>query len=546
MAKIVTVAEMVAAEKAADRGGHSYADMMDLAGAAVAERILQALPFGGRVPQVVILVGRGNNGGDGLVAARYLKLALPQTQVSCYLLAVRNDEVFCAARDAGVVMAYLPNDPQFSILRNLVGVADVLVDALFGTGVRLPLRQEPAMLLGAVRGALQRRRRATPRTDAPTADPKAVSVFMLDNLLESLPLNDPPYPYMIAVDCPSGLDCDTGAIDDNTLAVDETVTFAAAKPGHFAFPGAEFCGRLHIAPIGIPPELLEGVRLEVLDKPGVQAMLPKRRADSHKGSYGKALIVAGSPSFVGAAALAGGACARVGAGLVRLAIPQGIHTPLAAQLPEVVWTVLPDTLGAAAADALRGDLGGQDALLVGCGLGASAGSRALLEELLKIAPLPPLVIDADGLNVLAMLPDWAGRIPKKTILTPHPREFARLAGLDSAEQVQANRLGLAQEKAAAWGAVVVLKGAYTVIAAPDGSTYVSPFASAKLATAGTGDVLAGVITGLLAQGLPPFYAAAAGVWLHGWAGMFGTAAAGVVAGDVLRGLSAAMAAVILT
>lgn len=564
MPKIVTVEQMRAIEQASDKKGHSYADMMDHAGHAVAERVLHLLA-GRPEPRVAVLAGPGNNGGDGLVAARVLAGEIDPGSVGVFLLAERDedDPVFAAARDAGVFLATAADDKAggFRVLQNLVGNADVVIDALFGTSLRLPIKDDAAKVLQAAAKALALRRAERPRPAYTTpAEPG------------DEPMGDGP--IVVAVDCPSGLDCDTGELDRHALHAHETITFAAAKPGLLAFPGAEAVGVLHVADIGLPGNLpeLNDVPLTLVDASIAGQLLPPRPMDSHKGTFGKAMVVAGSLNYTGAAYLAAHAAYRVGSGLVTVAAPQIIVPALAAMLPEATWLLLPHDMGVInepAVKVLRKELEGYSALLLGPGFGRETVTGDFLRELLQpkeeirrsraigfvtsaaqdgdealAAHLPPLVIDADGLNLLAAHEDWPGLVPPGTILTPHPGEFARLAGVEIAD-VQADRLALAAGKAAEWGCVVVLKGAFTVIAAPDGRTAVLPFASAALASAGTGDVLAGAIVGLLAQGLEPFEAAVAGAWLHGLAGvraadLLGTTAS-VTAGDVLELLPEAYA-----
>lgn len=561
MPKIVTVEQMRAIEKASDAKGHSYADMMAMAGRAVAERVKQRI-INVQEPRIAIIVGPGNNGGDGLVAGRIVAEEIEGASVGAFLLAPRgdDDEVFVKARDAGLFIADAENDSGqgYRVLKNLVANADVVIDALFGTSLRLPIKGDAAKMLQAVHAALNQRRtdRPAPHSVAP-ADPP-------DLLRDSTPI-------VIAVDCPSGLDCDTGELDKNTIPADETVTFAAAKPGLFQFPGAEAVGLLHVGDIGLPDKLpeLDDIPLTLIDAADTGARLPDRKRDSHKGTFGKTMIVAGSLNYTGAAYLAAAAAYRVGAGLVTVGAPQIIMPTLAGMLPEATWILLPHDMGVineAAVKVLRKELASYSALLVGPGLGREDVTAEFMREMLNpkeeirhsraigfipanndedetdssSAGLPPLVIDADGLNLLSEMDDWPKLLPPDTILTPHPGEFARLAGLETAD-VQADRLALAQEKAAAWDCVVVLKGAFTVVAAPDGRTALLPFATAALASAGTGDVLSGAITGLRAQGLAPFDAAVAGAWLHGMAGVraaeFLNTTASVVAGDVLELLS---------
>jgi hydroxyethylthiazole kinase-like uncharacterized protein yjeF len=564
MPKIVTTEQMRAIEKASDAKGHSYADMMELAGRAVAECVKHLLA-GIPEPRIAVLVGPGNNGGDGLVAGRLLAQEVEGAVVGAFLLKPRSDdEVFVKAREAGVFIADVENDKAagYRVLQNLVANADVVIDALFGTSVRLPIRGDASKVLQAAHRAITLRRteRSAPPYTTP-ADP-------LDHTRDSDSI-------IVAVDCPSGLDCDTGQIDSHALHAHETVTFAAAKPGLFVFPGAEAVGKLHIGDIGLPERLpeLDDIRLTLVDATEVGARLPARPRDSHKGTFGKAMIVAGSLNYTGAAYLSAAAAYRVGAGLVTVGAPQIIIPTLAGMLPEATWILLPHDMGVlneAAVKVLREETEGYSAMLLGPGFGREDVTGEFLRELLQpkeetrhsraisfipmeadaqsnesaAAALPPLVIDADALNLLSGMDNWPALVPPGTILTPHPGEFSRLSRLER-DEVQANRVALAQEKAAEWKCVVVLKGAFTVVAAPDGRTAVEPFATSALASAGTGDVLAGTVTGLLAQGLEPFDAALAGAWLHGMAGvraeeMYETPAS-VTAGDVLEMLPEAIA-----
>lgn len=564
MPKIVTTDQMRAVERAADAQGHSYAAMMERAGRAVAERVKQLLA-GSEQPRVAVIVGPGNNGGDGLVAARILAQELEGASVGAFLLKLRgdDDDVFARARDAGVFIASADDDKAagYRVLQNLVANADVLIDALFGTSLRLPIKGDAAKVLQAAHKAITLRRAERPAPPYTTpADPDLTA--------------PDDGPIIVAVDCPSGLDCDTGALDKLTLPAHETITFAAAKPGLLTFPGAEAVGTLHIADIGLPSRLpeLDEIALTLVDAAEVRARLPQRPRDSHKGTFGKAMVVAGSLNYTGAAYLAAAAAYRAGAGLVTVGAPQIIVPVLAGMLPEATWLLLPHDLGVineAAVKVLRTELAGYSALLLGPGFGREDVTGEFLRELLRpqeevrhsraigfvpnepagetarpATDLPPLVIDADGLNLLAAMDDWPRLLPPGTILTPHPGEFARLARLER-EDVQANRIPLAQAKAAEWNCVVVLKGAFTVVAAPDGRTAVEPFATSALASAGTGDVLAGAIAGLLAQGLAPFDAALCAGWLHGMAGVRAAGlletAISVTAGDVLELLPDALA-----
>lgn len=534
MSRIYTIAEMQALEAAADRAGVSYAQLMENAGRAVAEALLARLDDPA-AHKFLILCGSGNNGGDGLVAAHYLANAGARVTVYCARPPDASDSKLQRLRAQTIFLADADHDQRGRVLENLLASATVVVDALFGTGARFPLAGAGAEVLRAAGAALRAR---TPR------------------------------PLVVAVDVPSGLDSDTGALDSLTIPADLTVTFAGAKRGHFAFPGADALGELVIADIGVPadvPETQAGA--ELITGARARALLPRRPRDAHKGTFGRALVAAGSRSYVGAAYLAAAAAYRVGAGLVTLAVPEPLYPILAGRLPEATWLPLPEEGGAlagAGADALGEAARQATALLIGPGLGTAAVTGHLLERVLGggqrrpmgfgvraarldaagPAALPPLVVDADGLRLAAQWEQWPHRLPANTILTPHPVEMTALTGLDKAA-VQADRLGVAGRYAREWGHVVVLKGAFTVIAAPDGRAAVLPFATPALARAGTGDVLAGAIVGLLAQGLAPYEAAVAAGYFHGRAGELAAEGLGtpasVLATDVLAGLIPALA-----
>lgn len=563
MPKIVTVEEMRAIEAATDAAGVSYAEMMDRAGRAVADVIKERIA-GLEGARVVVLVGPGNNGGDGLVAGR-LVAEETDAAVSFYLLKARDksDANYAKVKKAGLAIVEADHDKDRSALREVALDADVIVDALLGTGARLPITGAMAEALAVVGEALDARRAAVG------------GLFNYSTPAEPRAAWEDQGPFVVAVDCPSGLDCDTGELDPAALEADDTVTFAAVKTGQLRFPGAAALGRLHVADIGTPPDLeaLNKIALELADGPMVQRLLPARPRDAHKGTFGKALVVAGSANYVGAAALAAMSAYRVGAGWVTVAAPEIVVPMLASGLTETTWLYLPHDMGVLAPPAvkvLRDELAPYTAMLLGPGWGQEKATEDFLCELLqpetpkgrraigfiqtetaagaasRHPALPPLVIDADGLNLLAKLENWPSLLPPGTILTPHPGEMARLCGVDR-DAVQADRIGVARARAAAWKCVIVLKGAFTVVAAPDGRVCVTPFATPALARAGTGDVLAGAIVGFRAQGLEPFAAAVAGAYVHGLAGQEAAEAlltpASVTAGDVRDMLSMAMAMV---
>jgi len=335
-------------------------------------------------------------------------------------------------------------------------------------------------------------------------------------------------------------------------------------------PAFEYVGDLEVVDIGLPDDLasFKDLQTEVADEDSVAMLLPERPLDSHKGTFGTALIAGGSINYTGAALLAGEAAYRVGAGLVTMAVPAPLHGTLAGRFPEATWVLLPHEMGvisANGAEVLAKNFERASALLIGPGFGTENSTKEFIENLLdgkysakktaqrigfvrqeaekteeNQSKLPPLVLDADGLKLLAKIPDWSKKISSPAILTPHPGEMSVLTGL-SKEEIQENRQEIASKYAKEWGQVVVLKGAFTVIASPDGRIAVIPVASPALARAGTGDVLAGLIVGLRAQGLEAFEAAVAGAWIHAQAGLYaaddlGTSAS-VLAGDVLNSVS---------
>jgi NAD(P)H-hydrate epimerase len=329
---------------------------------------------------------------------------------------------------------------------------------------------------------------------------------------------------------------------------------------------------VQVASIGIPADLpeLAQAQTELASAGSVHELLPPRPRSAHKGTFGRVIVAAGSVPYTGAAYLAGAAAYRAGAGLVTLAVPLPIYPVVAALLPEATWIMLAHEMGViapAAADVLAAELGSAQALLLGPGFGREKATRDFLRRLLAAeetkkgrigfvqpdpagspaaAPrkLPPMVVDADGLRLLAEIEGWPTRLSPGAVLTPHPGEMAAMTGLDR-DSIQADRAGIARKHAGEWGHVVVLKGAFTVVAAPDGRVTVMPFATPALARAGTGDVLAGAIAGLLGQGVEPYTAAVAGAYVHGLAGelaaqRLGTTA-GVIARDVLAALPSAIA-----
>lgn len=508
--KLVTVPQMVAIEQEANAGGLSYASMMQNAGYGLAEIVIEIISENDW-DSVFGLVGPGNNGGDTLIALTHL--AEEGWHAQAYVFKRKqDDELVARLLDAGGHVTFAETDADFgeAALEAGLSSANVLLDGLLGTGFKLPLRSDAAALL--------------------------------EQALLIMEIMDEP-PFVIAVDCPSGVDCDSGETAIECIPADLTVCMAAVKQGLLKLPAFELVGELTVVDIGLPLGLdsFHGVKTLVADHNLVAGLLPDRPLDSHKGTFGTALIAAGSQSYTGAALLAGTAAYRAGAGLVTLAIPEPLHPALAGQLPEATWVLLPHEEGfisEKASDVLLNHLQRPTAFLFGPGFGSHPSTAEFVAKMIPAVKLPT-VIDADGLRHLARIPDWQKKIFSSTALTPHIGEMSALTGL-AREEIMQNKNEVALTYAKEWGCVVVLKGAFTVIAAPDGQMTVIPVASPALARAGTGDVLAGLIVGLLAQGLDAYDAAVAGAFIHAQAGLIAAedlgSTASVLAGDLLNSI----------
>jgi NAD(P)H-hydrate epimerase len=485
--KLVTAAQMRALERAAVDAGTSLDTLMENAGLAVAQEVWMMLGVvAGR--RILVLCGPGNNGGDGLVAARHL--AEWEGDVVVYLLAPRDeaDPNLAKVRALDVPVFVAKDDPNFERLQQALDGAEIIVDALLGTGGSRPIDG-----ISALAEILR-------RVDAARSRPIA--------------------PKIVAVDLPTGVDADSGRADPLAVHADMTVTFGLAKVGLYALPGSEHAGRVQAVDIGLPKDAERDVPVELLDARWVRDRLPARPKDGNKGTFGRVLVVAGSHDYVGAPRLAAEGAYRAGAGLVTLAATPRLQSITASALPEATYLTLDEApaLTPENARAIIDALQQYDALLIGPGLSQRDGVRDAVTEIIASAHQRVLgiVVDADALNALAGRTGWQPHIAHETVLTPHPGEMSRLLGC-GVEDVQRDRLNIAMNAAKGWGHVVVLKGAHTIVAAPDGRAAISPHANPLLATAGTGDILAGAIAGFIAQGAAPFEAAACAVFVHGLA-----------------------------
>ena len=436
---------------------------------------------------ISILTGPGNNGGDGFILARHLWSRGVAVRVGMLASAsrLRGDarRAYVMAQAYGVPLVSCTTAPAWRRFARDLATTSLIVDALLGTGLERPA------------------------TD------------LYAEVFETLNASGKP---IVAVDIPSGLSADRGDFIGPYIQATHTVTFARPKPGLLLYPTASAAGVLHTVDIGIPPQAIEAEQIDLatLDPRDMSRLIPTRDADSHKGSHGHLFVVAGSLGKTGAAALTSQSGLRSGAGLVTLALPASLNGAMESRLIEVM------TLPMAASP--HGELTANSiaplcefaqkatALVVGPGLGAGDGARACTHALIQESAVP-VVLDADGLTHVADRPEVLQMCESQVILTPHPGEMARLLGVDTS-RIQSQRLTIAREFAKAHGVIVVLKGARTVIFAPDGQRWINLTGNAALATAGSGDVLAGLIGALLCQGLTPLAAAQAGVYLHGLAG----------------------------
>lgn len=503
---IVTVEEMRELEGRAEREyGLTSAILMENAGKSAAELLAHEArkrqPVSGQ--EFLLLIGPGNNGGDGLVMARYLEQW--GGLVSLYRwkerrLTIHGEEV--------------PAEQTEERLEKMIQSASYILDALLGTGRSRPLPDDMRALLRRVHEERERR--------------------------ETL--------HIVAVDLPTGLNADTGEVDPGAIAADLTITLACPKQGFFFFPGRGYLGQLLVGNIGLPAEMESHLKTEMLTDALTSRILPARPLESNKGTFGKVMLLCGSPAYPGSAYLAGNAAARVGAGLITMAVSEQMLPIYASTFHETTFAILPpeEERSLKRVNVLMEALQGYRALLVGPGLGQSPYTREVILHLLeRLRALPDeqrprLVIDADGLNNLSALEHWWTLLPADTVITPHPGEMGRLCNGLKVSGGAFERLDLVRQKAAEWQVTLLLKGACTIIAqgknAEEMRTRINWKANSAMATAGTGDVLAGMIVGLLAQGAQPFDAASAAVYLHATAGervSLQIGQAGLLAADLL-------------
>ena len=459
--------------------------LMENAGRGATMFFLEAL-YRRRAGPVGVIAGRGNNGGDGFVMARYLhQKTIP---VTVFLLSEKaRIEGDAGANLAlltgmGVPVVQVADAAALDAQRSRMGHQQLWIDAILGTGLSSDVR-------GHYREAID----FINRQQRP----------------------------VLAVDIASGLNADTGQVCGTCIQAAATATFGFAKIGHVTYPGRSFSGRVKVIEIGIPPMVAAdvGCKQHLITAHALKKSMPSRSPEAHKGQSGHMLILAGAPGKTGAAALTAMAAMRTGAGLVTLGIPSGLHQVIEPMLTETMTVGLPQTesgaLDASAADPVSALIEGKRCLAVGPGVGSDPSTGQLVRHVIETSPVP-VVVDADGLNLIARDPAVLARRKAPIVLTPHPGEMSRLCGCATGD-IQRDRIGQARAFAQRHQVYLVLKGAGTVVAQPDGTVFVNATGNPGMAAGGMGDVLTGLIAGLIAQGLDTAAAARTGVYLHGWA-----------------------------
>jgi NAD(P)H-hydrate epimerase len=503
MRPVLSPAEAGALDRASQARGIAAETLMENAGREVA-RAAASVAGGAYGSRAVLVCGKGNNGGDGLVAARHLQRRGVRVTVLMMEAAADLREPASVNFERAAACGVRVRPFSRSLLARELARADVAIDAIFGTGFRGFPEEDWAAAIGGL-------------NEAGTA--------------------------VVAVDIPSGVNGETGAVEGEAVWADVTVTFGAAKTGVVLLPGAERAGIVEVVDIGFPDDLIAS-DLWLMEEDDVVSLLPARELETHKRASGYALVIGGSRLMTGAVCLAAAAAYRAGAGLVTVAVPQSILPVVQSAIREATFLPLPETEAGTVApeanDVIEERLAQADAVALGPGMTREDATAGFIRDLVRSCPAP-IVLDADGLNAFAgRAADLADR-RADLVLTPHAGEFARLSG-GTAHDVEADRVGHVRSLAAETKSTVLLKGTRTLVGSPEGQVRVNPTGGPFLATGGTGDVLTGVIVALLARGLSPADAASAGAFVHGRAGTLAAARTGegTTAGDVLEQIAEAV------
>lgn len=468
-------------ENIAQNSGFSELRMMENAGSAASKIISEKQTVSGK--SILILVGKGNNGGDGLVVARKLY----DSGAAVSVLLTHGMPSTDASKEMMSKLSHYPVrifGGLDSEVLTLIKKADIIVDAVFGIGFRGELDNAAYELISLVNNS------------------NAVKV---------------------ALDIPSGCECDTGKVSRDCFNADYTVAFISVKPCHVLYPASDFCGKLIRVGIGLPTQIIDSVssNITIIDNDFVKSHIPKRKKNAHKGSAGNLAMLCGSYGMSGAAYLSGLAAVRSGVGIARMIVPDSIYPILASGLPEAVYVPYDSEDISSSLKKIADTIGKSSCAVIGCGLGTEQLVSNMVCSLISSAKIP-IVLDADGINIISQNIDILMKSEAQIVLTPHPAEMARLMGA-TVQEIQSNRFRAAMIFAQKTGKIVVLKGANTIVALPEGKIYVCMHGNPGMATAGSGDVLAGIIGALVAQGLSPADAAVCGVHIHAASGDFASA-----------------------
>ncbi len=512
--KIVTIDEIkIIEQKAMEEYEIPSIILMENAGNEVAHQI-ETIMGNLHNKKISIFAGKGNNGGDGYVVARHLHNR--GAKVKVFLIGSESIVIGDALTNLqiishmGIDVIEVVNDGDWDKVKIAMTFTDCVVDALVGTGFRDQLIGTMAQVVGSINNTKK---------------------------------------MVIAIDIPSGVDADTGQVSGIAVKAQHTITFSLPKQGLLLYPGASYAGNVTVADIGIPKALLtnENIKQNMITSAIVKKILVAREPNAHKGSCGKVLVVAGSKGLTGAAFLTASAALRSGAGLVTLGIAESLHDIMEAKLTEVMTCPLSEvasgTLGQGSISEIKERAKQSDVVAIGPGLGRHEDTMTAVRHMIQKIERP-LVLDADALYALIDHTDILAEANAVPILTPHAGEMARLVGLTS-EEVNQDRVYIARQTAMEWSSIVILKGARTVVAFPDGEVYININGNAGMATGGTGDVLTGVIATLIGQGLSSHEAALAGVYIHGLAGdiVARNGMIGMTASDMIRALPATIFAI---
>jgi NAD(P)H-hydrate epimerase len=506
--KVVIAKEMQNIDrKAIEEYGLPGIVLMENAGNGVVSSLLKRFPDI-QNKKVGVFAGKGNNGGDGLAITRLLTDKGIATVV--YLLSKKDMLKGDAktnlekAEEMGVKIFEITSLDDFKAVKDNILKNDIFIDAIFGTGLNSGVKGYYADVIRFINSSGK---------------------------------------FILSIDIPSGLSSDTGEIIGEHIKAGMTVSLCLPKIGEIMYPAAEYAGDLEVVDIGIPESIInkEDIKINLIEERYIVKMLPKRRPDTHKGTYGHLVVIAGSRGKGGAAALSSLSALRAGAGLVTLALPECLNVSFEAAIPEVMTLPLPDTdegtINESAFDMLIEFLEGKSAVLIGPGITTNHSTSSLIKNLIKKLSCP-MLIDADGLNIVADEIKLLKGKKSPVIVTPHPGEMAKLLNTTS-KKVQGDRIGAGRRLATKYGIYVILKGARTIIATPDGDVYINPTGNPGMATAGTGDVLSGIIAGFLCQGLSAKDSSILGVYLHGMAGDISASnlsQTALIASDLIRAL----------